>query len=296
MPNQYQQFEVDGITVDLMTYNPRQDHSPVSAASALVDSIGGFYDVYGAAPARAQRQTISLSGTVFGELTYLVDEDGDYIVDEDNDYLIAGDALTMLRSQLAAMRSAVRKLGTLWRMRLEWGQFGGEVREWKTARFLRMSQPQVVGDRLLKAEVTCDFETHMSNWHAEEATTYSIDTTLGDWDYIAIENPGELVNDAVLTVTQTSGAIIAVVIRSVGMGIDLTWTGGTLGTGQSLVIDSRSVTLPDGIVDAFGGILLDQTNHTVAGWLPIPSGAHSLGIYVNGGTATVTLSYYVQVP
>lgn len=282
MPVQITHFD----DVRLMEYNPQQDHSPNAAASAFIDSIGGFFDRYGDDDARPQRQTIPVTGLVWGEDTFMTDSDDGTFVDDGSDSWIVGDGPTMLRSGVTALRDKVRKLGTLWRLRLD----GTTVREWKTARFLRMSQPQTVQDRVFKAHVTCEFETDMTNWHAEEAVTFSGSMAAGVDTDLVVDNPGATVNDAILTVTRTSGTITNLFFACAELGIVLSWIG-SLGAGDVLVIDEGAHTVLKNGANAY---IQFSILGSVKGWMPIQAGSYTFLVQVTGGDATVEVSFFNQ--
>lgn len=266
--------------------NPSQDHSPVGADSALVDSIGGFFDRFGSDDARATRQPISITHLILGETAYLVDNLGNHIVDNNGNRIIAGNEAQILRAQLVALREKVRKRGTLWRTRLD----DETVREWKTARLLRMGQPQRVRDRKNMATVTLDFESPMAFWHAEDATTFSTSVSDGTTAYLVVENPGETVNDAVVTVTRTSGTVTAVQVTCTDLGINWVWSG-SLGSGESLVVDEGEQGIAEGGVAAYSGFSVAGSQ---PGWMNIQRGSWVFQITVTGGTANFELSMYNQ--
>lgn len=267
-------------------FNPQQDHSPAGAGSALVDSVGGFFDRFGSDDARAARQPIVISNLVWGETAYLVDNNGNNIVDDDGNYIIAGNDAQMLRAQLVALREKVRKRGTLWRTHLD----DETVREWKTARFLRMGQPQQVRDRKFMATVSLEFESAMTYWHAENATTYSGSVTAGSTHYFLVENPSETVDDAVMTVTRSSGTITAVSLACTDLGIAWSWAG-LLGSGESLVVDAGSQGIAEGATAAFSGFTLTGS---AKGYMPIERGNWIFALTTTGGNATYELSLYHQ--
>lgn len=281
MPFHYVLFD----DVDLPVLNPQQDLSPVGSDSALVDSIGGFFDRYGDDDARAARQPITFTGLVWGETWYLVDNNGNNIVDDLGNNIIIGNAAQILRAQLVALREKVRKRGTLWRKRLD-----DNVLEWKTARFVRMSQPQIVQDKVFKANVTCEFESPMTYWHAAAATTYSKSVAADTTDYMLVENSGETVNDAVMTVTRTSGTVTAVQVQCTDLGINWVWSG-SLGAGESLVVDEGEQGIAEGATAAYSGFSVAGSQ---PGWMPVQRGSWVFELTTVGGAAEFELRMYEQ--
>lgn len=286
MPYQIQKFD----EIPLPVYNPVQDHSPASSITSFVDSIGGYFDLFGGDSAQAQRQIISLSGLLVGEVETLVDELGDEIVDDLGDELVTAESEAAdLRSQVESLRARVRSRGQLWRVLLE----DETVRQWKTARFVRMSQPQVASDRAFKVSLTCEFETAMTYWHAEDATTSSGSATSGAPLALVVDNGGETVEDAVLTVTRTSGTITAVAVVCTSLGLSWTWTG-SLTAGDVLVVDAGLQTVEENGAGVYSGFAL-SSSHSASKWLTITPGPHLMYVTTTGGNATVSLSFYHQV-
>jgi len=283
----YQLIEFDG--VDLPLYNPRQDHSPAPMGSALLAAIGGYVDYYGTRRGTAQSQALSITGVVWGETEYLVDEDCNFIVDENGDYIIGGNAAVSLTSQLAALRDKARRRGSLTRQRLS-----DSYREWKTAHFLEMRQPQEVRDRDFMATVTCTFEMIDPGWHSETATTAGRTLPAGMQKPLYVQNGGGMtVEDAVVTVTRISGTVTQVDIDCTAQGIDLRWTG-SMATG-SLVIDCGAATVRKAGADAYVTGFV-QSGHTARTWLPLAQGTNELLVTVTGGDATVSVVFYAQNP
>ena len=266
-----------------------------------MSSIAGYFDRHGDDDARASLQRISLTGdllgNLYGEHAYVVDEDARVGAGTGGTaYWVAGNRATMLLAQIDMLRQAVRKRGTLWRVR-----FPDGARQWKTARFLRMSQPQVTNDRLFKASVTCEFESAMTNWHAETATTFSKRVTDGTTRNMLVSNPGATAYDAVLTVTAVTGPIVNFTVNCEELGIALGFlptavTGHATGllAGESFVMDAgRLIATLDGddAYVAFGDL---SGPHTAPGWLPIRRGNWAFELYSEDGTADFELSFYPQ--
>lgn len=283
MTHKYTLFD----TVPLPENNPTQTHDPNGMRSSLRSSIGGLYDALGSVEGKADIRALPVNGVYVGEVEYLVDDVGDYLVDDVGDYLIAADAQTSLRSQVSELRAKIRQRGTLWRVRLD----DESVLEWKTARLLGVRQLVTRDNPVAAAELACEFETLMTNWHAETVTTASLSTTAGIAGSLIVENAGDTVNDAVVTVTRTSGTIIAVTITCAALGVAWTWTG-SLGAADVLTIDTGAHTIIKTDADAYSGFSL--SGHTARDWLPITQGNHLFLVTVVGGNATVAVSHYTQ--
>lgn len=288
MAYRHTEFERDdGVTVTLPFYNPAQDHSVAPGRSSLVASIGGYFDLYGDSDIGTEAQTIPVAGVILGETEYWEDEAGNILVDEAGVAVSFGDAPTMLHSKLSALRESVRKRGKLWRERMS-----DDVRQWKRVRFQSMSQPQQVRDRDFMASVTCQFETAMANWHAEDATEVSATATSGVPVYLLVTNSGATIDDAVLTVTCSSGPITAVTLTCTALDVAWTWTG-SLTAGQQLVVDAGTSEVSQNVTDAYGGFTLSGGANGV---MPIEPGTWVFVVTVTGGGAGVSLSYFSQTP
>lgn len=284
MSYQYTAFD----EVALPLYNHEQSHDLMASEPTIIDAIGGAYDWVGTGRRKGRKQIINLKGVYFGGIEYLVDETGDKLVDELDDYLIAGDGVEMLQAQVTALREKKGARGTLWRNRLD-----DSTLEWKTARLLQVSWPRKWEDHGLLAEISCQFETLMEFWHAATATTSSGSASSGVALPLLIENTGEQVDDATITITRTSGTITAVSLTCAELGIALSWSG-SMGSGDVLTIDCGAQTVKENSTDAYSGFSL--SGHTAAGWLPIPQGSYSFVATVTGGGATVAIQHYNQYP
>jgi len=281
MPYQIQFFD----DVALPVFNPQQDHSPAGSESALLASVGGYFDRYGERDSNPALAPISLTGDVLGENEYLGDETGGYVVDEGGGLITSGSVAAVLRARLAELKEKVRTRGTLWRLRLD-----DDVREWKTARFLHMSQPQNVKDRLFKANVTCVFESTMAAWRAESPNIYTGVATPSVSVVLVAQNPGETVYDAIATITCASGTITRVDLACPEAGVAWTWTG-ILASGQVLVVNAGTQAAAIGAVDAYNGFTFSGTTR---GIMPVPSGIWVFTVAVVGGNGNVNFSFYPQ--
>lgn len=284
----YQYIEFDGVALPL--YDHSQPHDVMPSEPTLLDSVGGAFDWVGSSRRKGRKQLISLTGVYVGELTYLVDSVGDYLVDELGNYLIAGDAETVARDQITQLMAKKGVRGQLIRKRLD-----DDVEQWKTARLLSVAWPRKWEDHAVKAELTCQFESRMEYWHAASATTTSVSATSGVTLPMVVENSGEQVDDAVITVTRTSGTITAVSLVCSALGIALSWTG-SLGASEVLTIDCGAQTVKENTTDSYSGFALTPVYHTAAGWLPLSHGNHTFLVTVAGGNATVAIQHYNQYP
>lgn len=277
----------DGVNLPLFDHS--QNHSLMVAESSFMDSVGGTFDWIGTTRRKGRKQNISFTGVYLGELEYLVDETGDLLIDDLGDYLIVGNGKEMLVSQVAALLEKKGVRASLWRERL-----ADDVLEWKTARLLQVTWPRKYEDHAVKANITCQFETSMEFWHAETATTTSASAVDGVTAGLMVDNAGQVVDDAIITVTRTSGTVTAVSLIGAELGINIAWAG-SLGSGDVLTIDCGAQTVRKGSADAYSGFTLGGS-HTARGWLPIASGPQSFVTLVTGGNATVSITHYNQFP
>lgn len=282
----YQYTEFDGVALPL--YNHEQSHDTTPSEPTLLDSVGGAYDWYGTGRRKGRKQLINLKGIYFGATEYLVDHTGDVLTDETGDYLIVGNGPQMLQAQVNELREKSGVRGALWRTRLD-----DNALEWKTARLLSVAWPRKWEDHAVIGEISCQFETRMEYWHAASATTTSVSATSGVTLPMVVENAGEQVDDAVITVTRTSGTITAVSLVCSALGIALQWTG-SLGASEVLTIDCGAQTVKENTTDGYSGFALTPVYHTAAGWLPLSHGNHTFLVTVAGGNATVAIQHYNQ--
>lgn len=279
----YRYVEFDGVSLPLFDHS--QNHSPMPSEATLRDSIGGTYDWVGSARKKGRKQTISFTGVYLGETEYLVDDTGDRLVDDAGDYLIAGDAKQLLMASVAALMEKKGVRGQLWRERLT-----DDVLQWKTARLLQVNWPRKWEDHAVRADITCQLETAMEFWHAATESTSSGNASNGLVCPVAVSNGGERIDDARIEITCISGTLTAIAIT--GNGIELAWTG-SLASGETLVIDCSTQTVPAAGVDSYSGFSLGD-DHTIAGWLQIDPGDNTYMVTVTGGNATVSIDYYEQ--
>lgn len=278
----YRYIEFDGVPLPAANFEQQHDTAPIE--SDLLDSVGGVFAYHGNAQKRARRQTISLRGIYWGETSYLVDEAGNPIVDEAGNRLIAGDATAMLRSQVDALRAKRGVRGPLTRVRIDDG-----AEQWLTARLLQIAWQRTRPDMAVRAELSCQFESAMTAWRAETATSVTVSAAADVPTGLLAQNGGDIpVMDAVLTVAHTSGAITAVRVQ--GPGIDWTWTG-AIEAGQTLTVDDGAQTMRVGSADAYSG-WSRQTGHTAPGRLPLAVGDTALTVTLTGGAGDVTLLHY----
>lgn len=284
----YKYTEFDGVT--LPQNNPTQVHDTSGARSTLQKSVGGNYDYRGSLVANPEPHILPVSGFYVGEVDFIVDEAGNFLVDEAGNYLISGDAYASMRSQVGAIRAKVRQRAPLWRVWVD----DETVREWKTARLLNVRQSVTRNNPVAVADIALDFETMMTNWHAESATVVSGTAANGVPLLLAVSNLGAQIDDAVINVECTSGTITALTVTCVALGVSLAWAG-SLGIGDALVIDSRADAPPTGSVDAYDGFTFGA-GHSARGWLPIAPGNYLIRLVTTGGNATASLTFYEQSP
>jgi len=118
-----------------------------------------------------------------------------------------------------------------------------------------------------------------------------VSATAGVAASLVVTNSGLLpVYDGVLSIARTSGTITSVTVS--GGGVNFVWTG-SIGAGQTLVIDAGAQTVTIGAADAYAGFALGATARD---WLPLEVGINILSVTVVGGNATISMSHYNQWP
>jgi hypothetical protein len=191
-----------------------------------------------------------------------------------------------LAVQTDALKAQIGNRGPLYRRR-----FHDNARQWKTCRLLEVRHVETVDQANAVSEVESAYETAMNGWHDATATTASRSAANGITRALLVNNSGLLtVQDAILNVARTSGTITSV--RVTGVGIDITWIG-SIGAGETLVIDDGLQTVTKAGVDQYAGFSLGAS---VNNWLPLPVGTTTLFVTVTGGNVTVTATYFNQWP
>lgn len=280
----YKYVEFIGVPLPLLNYV--QDHDVMPAASTLQDSIGSAWDWLGTRRRTGRRQAFTLTGTYYGDKTYLVDHQGNRIVDEQGNYLLAGDSKQMLHSQLSALLALKGQRGNLWRVRQADG-----VRQWKTARLLEISWQRASHRNSHIAEVRCQFETRTEFWHSATVTTTSVNTTNRVTAGLTVSNLGEEpVRNALLYVEPVSGSITDVRVQVLALGVDFSWTGST---GSRLNINCANKTVKIGSQDVYSGMTFNS-GHTADDWLPLAAGDNALLVTVTGANAVAAVQHYNQ--
>jgi hypothetical protein len=187
---------------------------------------------------------------------------------------------------VAELRTKIRVRGNLWRVRQDDG-----AREWKLARMLTMSHTITYQEPCPTAVVVCQIETPMAQWHAETVTTVSASAVNSVALPFLVENVGETVDDAIVTVARSSGTVTAFSLVCAELGISLVWTG-SMGAGHVLTIDAGAQTVVETGIDGYSGFSL--VSHTAPGWLTLPYGIYTFIATVVGGNAIIAFNYYPQ--
>jgi hypothetical protein len=279
--------EFDGVS--LPEFEAEQSVGTAPVESALINTIGGVYDYWGTRTRKARRYSITAAGYLVGETQYLVDEEDNIVVDESGNPVVSGSAANHLRSQLQALRAKVGTRATLWRERLD----DPETKDWLTARLLTVDWQRARDEMIELAKITCVFDSAMVAWRTSSPVSVTETAADGVPEGILLPVSGDaIVDDAIITVTRTSGTITALEIVCSAMGIDLEWAG-SLGASDVLVIDAGAATVRKNGADAYSGLAWG-TGHTASGWFPLTGGMISCTATVTGGNATVNVTYYDQ--
>lgn len=255
------------------------DLSTGAVDSGLVDAIGGAFDALGSRQRLPRRRTIAHTGIYSGEKTYLVTHTGANLVTHTGARLIVGDAKTVLRGQVDALRAKIGQMDTLWRLREDDGNL-----QWVSARLLSVGYDQRVQD-VQTARLQSRFETLMAGWRsqAQQVATANYNRVA----FVLAHNGGDLpVEDAVITVTAASTITTLAITMP---GSDLRWIG-SMTAGQALIIDCGAKTVKKAGTSAYGGFSLGA-GHTAAGWLVLAAGNNLINV-TGDGSGTAAINWY----
>lgn len=278
----YEIYQFDG--VDLPLYDKEHDLSTPVVPSMLAASVGGVYEVRTARRLPVSHSLV-LTGVYSGETTYWVDHAGNNIVDHNGNHLIFGNDRQMLRAQMDALTGKVGVRGNLWRRRED----ATTVRQWKTARLLKVNYKNTYRDRLVLAEMTATFESAMNAWRSQSQTVTQTNLSTGTAVTLDVTNGGTVsIYDASLVIT-ASGNISSVTVT--GPGINWTWAG-MLTDGQTLTVDDAAQTVRRNSTDVYSGFIRNA-GHTALGWLPLAAGSTVLRVLADG-PGTVAVRHYNQ--
>ena len=283
----YQIYQFDD--VDLPSYNQEQDLGTGAVESAIVESVGGSFDVWPDIQRTPRLVNIAVAG-IYASLkgtTMLVDHDGNQIVDHSGNRIIATTDPQLLRAQLDAIRAKRGLSAKLWRRRWD----DQSVHQWKTARLLDVQERNALEHRTHLARVDLQFESTMGAWRDASADTITASVAANGVAGLLLESDGNAtIEDTIITVT-ASGNITSLAITIADLGVDLRYTG-ALASGQSLRIYCGTQTVTVGSAAAYAGFALGS-GHTARTWLPLPPGQW-LMLVTSDGPATITTTHYDQ--
>jgi hypothetical protein len=275
--------------VPLPVAMPEDDLSTGMVESSLLDSIGGVYNYFGPAQRLPRRHQFAHRGKYEGDVTYRIIDTNFFRVTSDGLVRVtASMALADLHGKTNDLKAKIGVWGQLWRKRL-----ADDEMTWKWCRLLKVNHVEVIENANMVSEVESIYETADVGWRSEDPVVTSESASDGVGASLNVSNSGTIqVRDAILRVERTSGTITQVTIT--GIGIDITWTG-SIGSGETLVIDDGAQTVQIGSNDEYDGFVLGA-GHTVDGWLPLDIGVNTLTVTVTGGNADVSVEHYNQWP
>lgn len=276
-------------TVALPLYNPEVDHSTGKTPSALKQSIGGAFDVYGLRQRLPTTQTFTVKG-IFAQSdgdVLLTDHTGALVVTEGGASIRAALASQWLRWQVDTLKAMIGKRANLYRRR--WDDMG--VIQSRLCRLLAVTEKANVKQRTAFSELELTFETAMAAWRSWQATTDSIYLPGGGSGLLAVTNDGNMpVEDA--TIQVTAGQYVhSVQIACAAIGVDLRWTG-TLPSSNVLLIDCGAHSVNQTTGPSYLGFTLGP-GHTAQEWLPLAYGINMLTISADD-TCIVDISHQNQ--
>lgn len=255
---------------------------PGSAPEAIVPTLGGALDVAGGEIRRPQRRVIRHEGLFVGEDgDTWVESAGNPVVESAGVNVMTMTQLSSLRGQYGRLARLWGRRGQLWRVRDDDGS-----EQWAWARLQAVGAEQDVEDAGARVlEVSCVFEAQDALWRSAAATVSSGSVNVP----VAFFNPGEPVENAVLTITATT-TLSGLDVR---MGDAHLSFSGTVTGGTALVIDGGALTALNNGSDAYSNLVVEG-DHLLAGWLRVEEGNNTLTVTATGGTGTVSLAWYEQ--
>lgn len=261
--------------VTLPIYNPETDHSPLSARTAVVQTIAGAFDGWG-------------------------DEDAPLELPTTRSYrsIVLDETAAAWRTALDALRAQVGKRARLYRRAND-----DDAVQWCIARLIQNPVQRVYQGGYIQ-EVELIFQL-WTGWSGHDHTTWTLDSGeildgglyLDDSGFvetmassphtITVTNGGNRrVDNAIITITAGSSAITAVTIAKTGE-TDIDWSG-TVSSGNALVIDCGAYKVTNNAVNAFSGLTLGG-DHAVAEWLRLDPGDNDIVVTFTGGSTNSTV-------
>lgn len=254
---------------------------------ALMDSVGGVYDYWQDQRRLPRKRIFRHKGkfeTAQGTDMYRATVGGSLRVTTSGEVRVTAlSAAHELQARIDFLKSRIGQRGRLWRKSLTNG-----VRTWKQCRLLDVKHIAKVDDAMAVAEVETEWETADVGWRSAQS---SIVQGSGTNISLAVANAGNVpMDDAVISIARETGTVTQVTITAAG--IALRWTG-SLGAGQTLVIDCERQTVRVNGVDAYAGFSL-LPSHSANGWLPLRTGMTAVSVAALGGDVTASVEHYNQ--
>ena len=251
----YQITTFDGVA--LPTIMSVEDMSSASIPSTIQVSMGAAFDWRGSGRQFPVQQQITIRGAYVGTTH--------------------ADLITKINQ----LKGLIGKQATLIR-----ANFSDGATQTRIARLLSVKINQdAEQNTALFAEVEAVFETPTGGWRASTATTAS-STASGSRD-ISITMGGNIeCQDAIVTAT---GSITSLTIVSAAIGVNLSWSGTTSGSGN-LTIDCGAKTIVRGSANQYNSGFI-TSSHTARGWLPLAIGTNTITVSTTL-TSTVTITAF----
>lgn len=251
----YQITTFEGVT--LPTIMSVEDMSSASIPSTIQVSMGAAFDWRGSGRQFPVQQQITIRGAYVGTTH--------------------ADLITKINQ----LKGLIGKQATLVR-----ANFSDGATQTRIARLLSVKINQdAEQNTALFAEVEAVFETPTGGWRASTATTAS--STASGSRNISITMGGNIeCQDAIVTAT---GSITSLTIVSSAIGVNLSWSGSTTGSGN-LTIDCGAKTIVRGSANQYNSGFI-TSNHTARGWLPLAIGTNTITVSTPL-TSTVTITAF----
>lgn len=272
-------------TIELPLLDLEQDISTGRVISSLIDAGNArAFNFIGTDRKLPTKQLISCRGIYHHITENIIDESSNNIVDESSNNLITGTPINLLLNDVYKIRAAVGTYKKLW---IE--ELNSATLSWKNSRLLEVNQQETTSFNNIWVPLNLIFETAQEKWKAEDLTTSSTSLSSGS-TVVQLSNSGrDSVNDAVITVTSTTGTVSSTRIRT--STTDLTWTS-NIALNKSLVIDCGKLTVEYDGQDAWNELLIDNS-HVHNGFLTLNTGITPITVTVDND-CTFKIEYYEQ--
>lgn len=334
----YRIMSFDGVS--LPDYNTVDDLGTGEIESPLVDALNGSIDYYGATRKLPRSQKIAFKGSYLSQNGRLTDGLGRLLVDGENHYLLpTAQFFNDLQQKTDAIKSKLGVLGRLYRqpegaraavvaknegLRAQIAKLykaptpdtnqinallaqivdpNSVGLQWKLARLLSVKYQRELKDIDRIATLDLEFQTTMSAWKSADLTVIS-NSANGSVDIDVTTHGSETVNDFMVKITPTSGALasVRILVNNATVVWDASSRAGSedvpahpladpITVGRDLIIDMGKQIVTVGGKDGYANF--DPPN-SLPGWLYFTPGYNRVSIRPSGAAINYALSFYDQ--